>query len=56
MDNLIKIIGSLIFILKAKNVITSDEYDLITQKITPEEFNDRLNNSNTNLEGDNTDG
>ena len=42
MDKLIKMFGALLFILKAKDIITSDEYDLITLKITPEEFNERM--------------
>lgn len=41
MDKLIRMLGSLLFVLKAKGIITEDEYDLITQKITPEEFNKR---------------
>ena len=42
MDKLLRMLGCLLFILKAKNIITNDEYELITQKITPEEFNERL--------------
>ena len=44
MDKLIRMLGCLLFILKAKAVITEDEYELITQKITPEEFNERIKN------------
>lgn len=44
MDKLIRMLGALLFILRAKDIITEDEYDLITLKITPEEFNERLKN------------
>ena len=45
MDKLIRMLGALLFVLRAKDIITKDEYDLITQKITPEEFNERLKNN-----------
>ena len=47
MDKLIRMLGSLLFVLKAKGIINNDEYDLITQKITPEEFNERMKNNAT---------
>lgn len=48
MDKLIRMLGCLIFVLKTKGIITEDECELITQKITPEEFNERLKNNASN--------